>query len=231
MGDAVDAETGQYVRALQAYWHTFPADVRQRAWHDVDWHQPHVRPTNTPQRRLAGMAQMLAHYHDTSLLDAAVTLCRVHDGETTTRTARVLGHALARLLDVPTRSYWTRRAHLAGQIGKGQRLIGVQRARTVMIDAMLPIVLVHAQRHADTALSDRLLACYHTAPLLPDNHVLRYMRHRMLGNNPALLAHVTGARQQQGLLQLFTDFCGNDEGNCQGCEFPQPAPSPPGRGF
>ena len=231
VGDAVDAETGQYVRALQEYWHTFPPDVRQRAWHDVDWHQPHVRPTNTPQRRLAGMAQMLAHYHDTSLLDAAVTLCRTHSGGTNTRTARVLGHALARLLDVPALSYWTRRAHLAGHIGKGQRLIGVQRARTVMIDAMLPILLVHAQRHADPALSDRLLACYHTAPLLPDNHVLRYMRHRMLGNNPALLAHVTGARQQQGLLQLFTDFCGNDEGNCQGCEFPQPAPSPPGREF
>jgi hypothetical protein len=174
------------------------------------------------------MAQMLAHYHATSLLDAAVTLCRTHSGGTDTRTARALGHALARLLDVPTLSYWTRRAHLAGHIGKGQRLIGVQRAHTVMIDAMLPVLLVQAQRHADIALSDRLLACYHSAPFLPDNHVLRYMRHRMLGNNPALLAHVTGARQQQGLLQLFTDFCGNDEGNCQGCDFPlmRVAPDP-----
>jgi hypothetical protein len=219
-GAAVDAATGQYVRSLQEYWRTFPADLRQRAWHNVDWSQPHVRPANTPERRLAGMAQMLAHYHDTSLLDAAVALCRTRCTGTEARTARPLCHALARLLDVPTLSYWARRAHLGGRISKEQRLIGVQRARTVVIDAMLPILLVYAQRHADAALSDRLLACYHAAPLLPDNHVLRYMRHRMLGNNPALLAHVTGARQQQGLLQLFTDFCGNDEGNCQGCDFP-----------
>jgi hypothetical protein len=46
------------------------------------------------------------------------------------------------------------------------------------------------------------------------------MHHRLLGNDPTLLGLVAGARQQQGLLQLFTDFCGNDEGNCQGCDFP-----------
>jgi hypothetical protein len=46
------------------------------------------------------------------------------------------------------------------------------------------------------------------------------MHHRMLGNDPALLGLVTGALQQQGLLQLFTDYCGNDEGHCQGCDFP-----------
>ena len=215
-----DAETGQYVRVLHAYWNLFPAGLRQRAWHNVDWSQPNVRPANTPERRLAGMAQMLAHYHGTSLLDAAVALCRTRCSETDARSVRALCHALARLLDVPTLSYWARRAHLGGHVSKGQRLIGIQRARSIVVDAMLPILVVYAQRHADTVLSDRLLACYHAAPLLPDNHVLRYMRHRMLGNNPALLAHVTGARQQQGLLQLFTDFCGNDEGNCQGCDFP-----------
>jgi hypothetical protein len=90
----------------------------------------------------------------------------------------------------------------------------------VVIDAMLPILLLYAQHGADVTLSDHLLASYHTAPLLPDNHLLRYMRHRMLGNDPVLLGLVTGARQQQGLLQLFMDFCGNDEGNCQGCDFP-----------
>jgi hypothetical protein len=31
---------------------------------------------------------------------------------------------------------------------------------------------------------------------------------------------VTGAGQQQGVLQIFTDFCDNDEGECQGCDFP-----------
>ena len=101
--------------ALQKYWHTFPADIQECAWHDVNWRQPNVRPANTPERRLAGMAQILAHYHGTSLLDAAVALCHTSYRESAARPARTLGHALARLLDVPTLSYWTRRAHLGGQ--------------------------------------------------------------------------------------------------------------------
>jgi len=220
MCGTMEAETRQYVMTLQDYWHTFPADIQQCAWHDMNWRQPHVRPANTPERRLAGMAQILAHYHGTSLFDAAVALSHTSYRERAAQPVRTLSHVLARLLDVPALSYWTRRAHLGGRINKGQRLIGTQRAHTVVLDAMLPVLMLYAQHSADAALREHLLACYHTAPLLPDNHVLRYMHHRMLGNDPALLGLVIGARQQQGLLQLFTDFCGNDEGNCQGCDFP-----------
>ena len=46
------------------------------------------------------------------------------------------------------------------------------------------------------------------------------MARRLLGDDAALLSPVTGARQQQGLLQILTDYCGNDEGDCQGCDFP-----------
>jgi hypothetical protein len=54
------------------------------------------------------------------------------------------------------------------------------------------------------------------------------MARRLLGDDAALLACVTGARQQQGLLQIFSDYCDNDEGNCQGCDFPlTPALSSP----
>ena len=216
----MDTETRQYIMTLQAYWHTFPADIQQRAWHDVNWRQPNVRPANTPERRLAGMARILAHYHGTSLFDAAVALSDASSRQSAVRPAWTLGHALVRLLDIPTSSYWTRRAHLGGHISKGQRLIGIQRARTVVIDAMLPVLMLYAQHSADASLCEHLLACYHTAPRLPDNHLLRYMHYRLLGNDPALLRLVTGARQQQGLLQLFADFCGNDEGDCQGCDFP-----------
>jgi hypothetical protein len=77
-----------------------------------------------------------------------------------------------------------------------------------------------AQRDGDTALRETLVASYRAASLLPDNTLLRYMARRLLGDDPALLALVTGAQYQQGLLQVFDDYCSNDEGECQGCEFP-----------
>ena len=215
-----DAETAHYLATLQAYWQRVPAALRQHAWHGMDWRQPHVRPANTPERRLAAMAQILAHYPDMRLLDTAVALCRTHTRVDDPRLMRRLSHALAHLLDVPTQSYWTRRAYLGGHVGPRQRLIGLQRALTVVVDAMLPVLTLYGQQHTDAALSAQVLAGYHTTPLLPDNHVLRAMRQRLLGNDPAFLALVTGARQQQGLLQWWADFCGNDEGDCQGCNFP-----------
>ena len=71
--------------------------------------------------------------------------------------------------------------------GSRPRTPGTQRARTVVIDAILPVLMLYAQHSPDTALREHLLACYHTTPRLPDNHLLRYMHHRMLGNDPALL--------------------------------------------
>src|SRR5215475_11656435 len=152
----MDAETRQYVMALQEYWHTFPAALQHCAWHDVNWRQPNVRPANTPERRLAGMAQILAHYDSTSLFDTAVALCHASYRQSAVRPVRTLVHTLARLLDIPTLSYWTRRAHLGGRISKGQRLIGIPRARTVVIDAILPVLMLYAQHSADTALYEHL---------------------------------------------------------------------------
>jgi hypothetical protein len=84
----------------------------------------------------------------------------------------------------------------------------------------MPVLLLYAHQSGTLGLRDTLLACYQAAPRLPDNALLRDMTRRLLGDDPALRALVTGARQQQGLLQVFEDFCSHDEGECQGCAFP-----------
>ena len=216
----MDVETLRYLEELQGYWTKFPVRVQQRAWHHMTWRQPHVRPANTPERRLAGMAQVLTRYHNTDLLHAAVALCRTFAEQTEVVAARSLCQALASLLVAPETSYWQRRTHFGGRPGKPQRLIGTQRALTVVIDAVLPVLLLSAQRSGDAWLRDTVLVCYRAAPRLPDNTLLRDMARCLLGNDAALLALVTGARQQQGMLQVFYDFCSNNEGDCQGCDFP-----------
>ncbi|MGE3539386.1 MAG: DUF2851 family protein [Candidatus Tectimicrobiota bacterium] len=218
--DAADEVSQHYTAQLHYYWQRLPLALRQRAWHNVNWRQPGGRPTNTPERRLAGMARLLAHLHGRSLFDTALGLCQAMPGNPPLARVRALCRDLSMLLQVPGESYWSRRVILGSPPGKAQRLIGASRALTVVVDAILPVLLLAAQQRADTALRATVLALYAAAPSLPDNQLLRYMRHRALGNAPALLALLTGARQQQGLLQLFMDCCGNDEGDCQGCAFP-----------
>jgi hypothetical protein len=89
----------------------------------------------------------------------------------------------------------------------------------VVIDAVVPVLLLYAHQSGAAELRDALLACYHAAPRLPDNTLLRDMTRRLLGDDPALRALVAGARQQQGLLQVFDEFCRHDEEECQACTF------------
>ena len=216
--DRFDDDTQRYLADLYEHWLGFPVAVRQRVWQTVNWRQPNVRPANSPERRLAGIACLLNACYDTNLMDAAVSLCR--NAAAGNAKPRVLCVALTATLTCGGPSYWTRRARFGSRQGRSQHLIGAGRALTVVVDALLPVLLLFAQHHADTSLRDTLLACHEAAPRLPDNHALRYMSRRLLGDDPSLLSLITGARQQQGLLQVLTDYCGNDEGDCQGCDFP-----------
>jgi hypothetical protein len=215
---ALDQETQHYCACLQQLWRAFPRHIQQRAWQNVSWQQPHVRPGNTPERRLAAMAHLLARYHGTSLLDAAWCCCQLFLSQTHSTAAQALCKALVDLFVFPVTSYWTAHSRLGSRQGRPQRLIGIQRALTLVVDAVLPVLLLAAP--AAESLHAVLLACYQAAPRLPNNYLLRYMARRLLGDDPALLSLIRGARQQQGMLQIFYDYCDNDEGNCQGCDFP-----------
>lgn len=218
LADRFDDATRRYVEDLYEHWLDFPATIRHRAWHTVNWRQPNVRPANSPERRLAGMAGLLDACHGTTLMEVGAALCR--SSAASNAKPRELCNALTAWLTCGGPSYWTRRARFGSRAGRPQHLIGAGRALTVVVDALLPMLLLGAQHHADTPLRATLLACYEAAPRLPDNHALRYMARRLLGDDPSLLSLLAGARQQQGLLQVLMDHCGNDEGDCQGCDFP-----------
>lgn len=216
--DRFDDDTQRYVGDLYEHWLGFPPTIRQRAWHTVNWRQPNVRPANSPERRLAGMACLLDACHGTTLIDTGASLCSSLVADNAK--PRELCDALTALLTCGEPSYWTRRPRFGSRQGRSQHLIGAGRALTVVIDALLPMLLLFVQHRADTSLRETVLACCEAAPRLPDNHALRYMARRLLGDDPSLLSLVAGARQQQGLLQVLTDHCGNDEGDCQGYDFP-----------
>ena len=213
-----DDDTRRYVGDLREHWCGFPATVRQRAWHTINWRQPNVRPANSPERRLAGMACLLSGLHGTSFIDAGASLVR--KAAAANGKPRDPCSALTSLFACAGPSYWSCRTRFGSHPGRPQHLIGAGRARTVVVDALLPVLALYAQRQGDSSLRDAVGRCYEGAPRLPDNHAFRYMARRLLGDDASLLPLVKGARQQQGLLQVLMDHCGNDEGDCLGCDFP-----------
>ena len=218
----MDDETRIYLSTLRRAWRRLPCEVQRLSGQCINWRHPHVRPMNTPERRLAGMAQLLAQYSDMDLHRVAVSLCRAARGRTQTSQAQSLNRALIDMLQTPPHTYWGGRSRFGSRPQHlQQRLIGRQRALTIVVDAMLPVLLCDAHARGDTELEQLLLTGYRVAPRLPGNRILRDMSRRLLGDDPRLLALVTHARHQQGMLQVFEDYCSHDEGDCQGCDFPQ----------
>ncbi|ETX07544.1 MAG: hypothetical protein ETSY2_10575, partial [Candidatus Entotheonella gemina] len=218
----VDDETQVYLSTLYDAWTHLPGEIQRLAGSQIDWRHPHVRPMNTPERRLAAMAQLLAQYGDTDLYRAALALSQTSREQKQVCNTRSLNRRLIDMFELPAHAYWGTRSRFGSRPGRlSQRLIGRQRALTIVVDAMLPVLLYGASAQGDAGLQQLLLTSYRTAPRLPDNTILRDMSRRLLGDDPQLLTLVTHARHQQGMLQVFEDYCSHNEGECQGCGFPQ----------
>ncbi|WP_179131507.1 DUF2851 family protein [Candidatus Entotheonella palauensis] len=218
----MDEESQTYLSKLHRVWTRLPGEIHCLAEKQTDWRHPHVRPMNTPERRLAGMAQLMAQSGKTDLYHAALARCQPWRERKPSEHARSLHRELIGMFELPMHAYWGARARFGSRSGRlQQRLIGRQRALTMVVDAVLPVLLGQACTQGDSDLQQVLLAAYRLAPRLPDNTLLRDMSRRLLGGDPELLALVTHARHQQGMLQVFEDYCSHDEGGCQGCGFPQ----------
>ena len=88
----------------------------------------------------------------------------------------------------------------------GGARLGRDRARTVWVDAVLPVLLLDAEQREDPAAEDAVLRALDALPAASDRVVRRF---REAGFKPA------GALESQGLHQLARAYC--DEGRCARC--------------
>ena len=85
------------------------------------------------------------------------------------------------------------------------------------INVIIPILLVYARRHNDIKLEKILHLAYRNYKPLSVTSVTKFMENRILGQSKASKKIVNSARRQQGLYQIFKDFCENDNVSCNKC--------------
>jgi hypothetical protein len=101
---------------------------------------------------------------------------------------------------------------LGGPAGKPAALLGTARAAAIVTNAVIPYLAATGNASME-ALYDRLPPEEIGAPA-------RAMANRLFGrdHNPRVLYEHSGLLQQ-GLLQIFSDFCLNDRSGCAECRF------------
>ncbi len=166
------------------------------------WVKSQVRPWNQPLRRLAGLCALSDHLP--SLLKA------LEKGD-----ERFFTDLLMRAED----SFWNQRlSWRSKKLDRTFPLIGADRARELSINIFWPLMLSRAATQ--------------TPPSSEDPHLKRLESIRCGWNHKTRIAYdrivppsikkqaLENALFQQGLLQLYEDYCVRDESACANCPFP-----------
>jgi len=180
------------------------------------WRLSGLYPNNSPVRRTSALAGLLLHME--MLADAAPGLVVQH-GERPRRCAALLEQHYR----VAGDAYW-RRHYDFGLRTRESDVIGVSKAREMVVNALLPWVAAGALMSGDAtclAATVQLLCRY---PAAPAHSVTRHMQ-RQLG----FVRGCGSAGVQQGMLHVFREHC--RRGLCASCPLGVEGVWPASRGW
>lgn len=191
-----DRETRAYLRQLWENWWARRAEFERLTVAKNAWRLSGQRPVNHPQRRLAALAKLVREWPKIRLLAQSCEVASIY------KFFSALGH-----------EYWDWHYTLASKKSAvSMALIGETRVTDMLANVFFPIaILAEPSRwNGFKKLS---------APL--ESRRVKIAAIRLLDGNPLRKELVKTAAGQQGLLQIYEDFCQVDNSGCTRCPFPK----------
>jgi hypothetical protein len=202
--DVYKKSAREYVRQLWDGWWPHRDEVQRLILPADTWRLSSTRPVNHPQRRLAALA-ILAR--DWSRLQRA-------SGKSSVAAANNFFEALEH-------SFWNFHYTLTATASpKKMALIGESRVADILANVLFPFWVAH-DAEASTAPSTHLWTEYTKLPAQLSNRRLETAATRLFGNDPRRKEFLKTVAHQQGLLQIYEDFCMQDNSDCAQCPFPE----------
>ncbi len=188
-------DTRSYLRGVWNRWWPRRAEFDRLTVPVKLWNLRGVRPVNHPQRRVAALAAIVRQW---PVLEALATAGN----------ATGVRHFFSRLGD----PYWDRHYTLkSARSPSPMALVGENRVTDLLLNVFLP----KAVYAAPAAWED-----YRQMPAPASNHRVELAARRLFGAGPLVKKLLSRAVTQQGLLQLFEDFCLACDGDCARCSLP-----------
>jgi hypothetical protein len=202
-----DTVAARYVKRLWNTWWKLRPDFEERILPAAAWRFDGLRPANHPHRRLGAVIALLKkHPNFMGKVVGAVE----SDGDP--------AKFFAEIRD----DYWSHHFTLGGKTqSSGSELIGASRAREIVANIVLPFVAAYAQDADNEKLAESARAEFARFPATPSNSIIRLASGQLFDEPLAARRFAKTSRQQQGLMQIFQDFCLNDKSACRQCQFPE----------
>lgn len=195
-----DAETKNFIRTLWDHWWKHKSEWDTKIITDNVWSTDGLRPQNYPIRRLAAAASIFTQQNPLSFLLENIEI---------DNTELWLKNTKSLLQTTSGFDYWKNRLTFLSKVSsRTTLLLGDKRIASIITNVIIPFLA--ATDHNITPLLAKL-------PADQDNSLVRRTAFNLFGrdHNPAM--YNNGLRQQ-GLLQIFYDFCLNMRNGCPNCE-------------
>lgn len=218
----LDEETKKTVGPLISEWKKFQTNFVPMK--KSQWVFRGCRPNNFPARRLAGISYFLAQNVEKGLfqtcLDVVYEWKKVDTESKEKKYAKCL-HQAQQIFCQPVEDYFEFHSDFGRKKFKRKvALIGKERSLAIWVNVFLPLLVRWCRENQDSDLERELYFFWQKIPSLTMNHVVRMMVHRFLGACPPSFVF-NKEINQQGLLQIFQDFCDIKPTACTGCNFSQ----------
>lgn len=189
-------DTRLYLRSVWERWWPRRAEYARLALEAGSWKLGGQRPVNHPQRRLAALARIVQQW-----------------GTVRTLRGKLDPAAILDFFEGVTDPYWDHHYTLESTASKSRMaLVGGTRGIEMLANVFYPLA---AAEGADVWPTYRLLK----APL--SNRRVETAAVRLFGTRPLGRKLLTFTAMQQGLIQIYEDFCMQDATGCACCRFPQ----------
>ena len=188
--------TRQYLRVLWDRWWPQRAELERLILPPRTWRLSGTRPLNHPQRRLAALAGIAADWP---------------------RLLRSLGKenlaAVRSFFLELEHPYWNFHYTLTSEASAvPMALVGETRITEILANVVLP----WRQLRIGAAWPD-----YAALPARLTNRRIETGAARLFGDDPRRSRFLRTVAWQQGLLQIYEDFCLQDDSDCTQCPFPE----------
>jgi len=209
--DVYKRSTREYVRQLWDRWWPHRDAMQRMILPAKVWRMSGTRPVNHPQRRLAGLAMIAREWPSfRRCLSKAVHGDQPSPsfGVASTPTATV-----ADFFNHLEHPFWNFHYTLtSGAASRKMALIGESRIAEILANVLFPFWL------ADDL---EIWPAYAQLPARLSNRRLETGATRLFGNDSRRKQFLETVAHQQGLLQIYEDFCMQDNSDCAQCPFPE----------
>ena len=191
-----DAPTRSYLRELWEKWWPRRAEFERLGIARGLWRMSGQRPANHPQRRLAALAQIVRHWPRIRALAD-----RAEPGE--------VQEFFGKLTD----EYWDFHFTVTSKAApQRMALVGESRVIEMLANVFFPLAIIRDEK--------RWIGFKNLRATLTNRRV-EVAALRLFGDSPRKAEFLKSAALQQGLLQIYEDFCLRDASDCARCLFPQ----------